>query len=211
MNLKYLNARHNLRRFQRQGTIQFDDFCDIIREDQKADLIDGVIYLASPDPTDVSLVEGWFRALLTCYVSHRQLGLVLGPRAVFRIAPTIALEPDIAFLNRQREKLIQNGYVDGQPDFAIEAGSAASARYDYDEKLDLYERVGIREYWLLDEMAQAVLALRAEQGEFRRIRSKKGVIASQTLPGFWIKTDWLWQRPQPDLLACLNEIMESHP
>lgn len=36
----------------RIGCYTFEDFCALIPTGQKADLIDGVIYMASPDNTD---------------------------------------------------------------------------------------------------------------------------------------------------------------
>jgi hypothetical protein len=33
-------------------------FCALVREDHKADLIDGIIYLASPDNTDANRLNG---------------------------------------------------------------------------------------------------------------------------------------------------------
>jgi hypothetical protein len=48
-----------LRKRGRAGSYTFEDFCEIIREDQKADLIDGVIYMASPENTDANDLFGW--------------------------------------------------------------------------------------------------------------------------------------------------------
>ena len=31
------------------GVFTYDDFCALVHDDQKADLIDGVIYMASPE------------------------------------------------------------------------------------------------------------------------------------------------------------------
>ena len=37
----------------------FDDFCALVKDGQKADLIDGVIYMASPDSWETSLFFSW--------------------------------------------------------------------------------------------------------------------------------------------------------
>lgn len=39
--------------------VTFDEFCELVEDGQKADLIDGAIYMASPDNTDANLVNGW--------------------------------------------------------------------------------------------------------------------------------------------------------
>jgi len=43
----------------RTGPYTFDDFCEMVREDQKADLIDGVIYMASPENTEANDLFVW--------------------------------------------------------------------------------------------------------------------------------------------------------
>ena len=39
--------------------IDFETFCEIVRDGEKADLIDGVIYMASPDNTDANEIASW--------------------------------------------------------------------------------------------------------------------------------------------------------
>ena len=58
----------------RTGPYTFDDFCEMVREDQKADLIDGVIYMASPENTDANDLHGWLVAVMRPYARRRKLG-----------------------------------------------------------------------------------------------------------------------------------------
>ena len=46
----------------RTGPYTYDDFCQLVREDQKADLIDGVIYMASPENTDPNDLFVWLHS-----------------------------------------------------------------------------------------------------------------------------------------------------
>src|SRR5262249_48495267 len=43
----------------RSGVFTFDDFCLLVKDGQKADLIDGVIYMASPDNTEAADLNVW--------------------------------------------------------------------------------------------------------------------------------------------------------
>jgi hypothetical protein len=60
----------------RPGAITFEDFCRIVREDQKADLIDGVIYMASPENTDANELFVWLCSVLGIFVRKRKLAKV---------------------------------------------------------------------------------------------------------------------------------------
>ena len=42
-----------------QQSITFEDFCFLVKDGQKADLIDGVIYMASPDNLDANRLSKW--------------------------------------------------------------------------------------------------------------------------------------------------------
>jgi hypothetical protein len=33
-----------------------------------------------------------------------------------------------------------------------------------------------------------------------------GVYRSQVVPGFWLRVDWLWQKPLPKALQVLKEL-----
>ena len=46
---------------------------------------------------------------------------------------------------------------EGSPDWIIEIVSPGNARNDYLRKLELYQRVGVREYWIVDPMKKSVI------------------------------------------------------
>jgi len=56
-----------IRRTQ-SGPLLFEDSLERIREDQKADLIDGVIYLASPENWSQNQLKGWLSTILKLFV-----------------------------------------------------------------------------------------------------------------------------------------------
>ncbi len=58
------------------------------------------------------------------------------------------VEPDISVIC-DRDKLINMG-ARGAPDMVIEILSPTSLRHDRLVKLNLYQRAGVREYWIAD-------------------------------------------------------------
>jgi hypothetical protein len=36
---------------------------------------------------------------------------------------------------------------------------------------------------------------------------RNGVLRSEVLAGFWIRLEWLWQEPLPDVIDILSEIL----
>jgi Uma2 family endonuclease len=189
------------------GIYSFEDFCWIVKDGQKADLIDGVIYMASPDNTNADELFSWLHALLVIYVDEFSLGRIFGSRVAFRLGKDNAPEPDIAFLSVARKGQIRRGYVLGPPDLAIEIVSPDSIERDYEKKRNQYEVAGVKEYWIIDEIEQKVTLLRRDaKGRFREIRPHKGRLTSHVIGGFWIDASWLWQRPLPNLLEVFHLI-----
>jgi Uma2 family endonuclease len=191
----------------RTTAVTFDEFCLLVNGEQKADLIDGVIYLASPDNTDANEIFMWFGGLLFDYVQDRDLGKVYGARVAFKVIDTDAPEPDIGFIRKSRLGVLRRGSVGGAHDLAVEIVSPESVERDYVVKRQEYEQAGTREYWIVDEMKQKVTLLRLAKAKFHPVRPRKGVLASRVLPGFWLRLSWLWQKPLPKKTDALNEIL----
>ncbi|MHB1426525.1 MAG: Uma2 family endonuclease [Gemmataceae bacterium] len=192
---------------RRTGPYTFDDFCALIREDQKADLIDGVIYMASPENTDANDLFGWLFMVIRGYTRRRKLGRVFGSRVALRLADEHGPEPDIALVRTEHLERVQRGFVAGAADLAVEIVSPESVERDYYDKRELYQEYGISEYWIIDEMDQSITLLRLQKGEYREVRPKKGELHSKVLAGFWLRPEWLWQEPRPDEFDTLLEIL----
>ena len=185
----------------------FDDFCLLVKDDQKADLIDGVIYMASPENTDANNLFMWLAGLMDGYVRKRRLGRVFGTRVAFRINEVNSPEPDIAFVRTDRLHLVHRGFVAGPPDLAVEIVSPDSIDRDYRRKREQYRRAGVSEYWIVDEMEQTVTLLRLDpRRRYLEVKPRKGVLHSEALSGFWIRPEWLWQEQLPDKIDILSEM-----
>jgi len=64
-----------------------------------------------------------------------------------RLSETDVVQPDILIVCD--EKKIQDNYIDGAPDVAIEVISPGSLKHDRLRKFNLYARFGVQEYWLV--------------------------------------------------------------
>jgi Uma2 family endonuclease len=194
---------------QRSATYNFEEFCQLIPDGQKADLIDGEIYMASPDNTDAYKLSFWLSIVIALFVQVKKLGgEVLGSRVAFRLDGANGPEPDIGYVQKGRVHLIKRGYVDGPPDLAIEIVSPESVERDYEKKRKQYEQAGVPEYWIIDEDMRKVTLLRLDaRGKYREVRPKKGILRSQVIPEFWLRIEWLWLETRPETLDALDQIL----
>lgn len=128
-------------------TWKFQDFVEIIR---------GKIYKMSPAPTryhqDISReIERPISNYLykkTCKVYSAPFDVRIpmndeeGEDAIYTV-----VQPDICVICDPK-KLDDRGCI-GAPDMIVEIISPSTAKKDLNEKLDLYESSGVREYWIV--------------------------------------------------------------
>ena len=60
------------------------------------------------------------------------------------------VQPDLLFVSEPRRGIITDAGLTGAPDLAVEILSPSTASRDRGLKLRLYERQGVREYWIVN-------------------------------------------------------------
>ncbi|MBI1928520.1 Uma2 family endonuclease, partial [Candidatus Poribacteria bacterium] len=160
------------------------DFYRLVPDGQKADLIDGVIYMASSDSTESDDINVFLIYLIKGYVDYKNLGRVSASRFAYKLDEYNAPEPDVAFVRRERMDLIHETGMTGPPDLAIEIVAVESEGRDYEVKKQLYEATGVQEYWIIDPLGMNVEFYRLVGGEYERMPLEDGdIFRSDALPG----------------------------
>jgi Uma2 family endonuclease len=66
------------------------------------------------------------------------------------------VQPDLLFVSNERRGILAPEWLKGAPDLVVEIASPVTAIRDRSIKLDLYERQGVAEYWIVDPDQDAV-------------------------------------------------------
>lgn len=188
-----------------------EDFYALVSDGQKADLIDGVIYMASPDSLRANDLTWFVATLLRHFVEARGIaGRVVFSRFAFRLSERSAPEPDVAYVRPERVGLLDEGGMRGGPDIAVEIVSRESRQRDYELKRRLYEESGVPEYWIIDPIQQRVEFLVLEEGRYQLAPLEENrLFRSLALPAFWIDVDWLLADPLPPVTRCLEAVLRQ--
>ncbi len=192
----------------RIGHYTFDDFLLLVKEYEKADLLDGVIYMASPESTDDNKLGGWLYRLMSEFSEQTDQGECYYTRVAFRITEKRGPEPDVAFVAKERLHIVEKGFIDGAPDIAVEIVSPDSVERDYELKRNIYEAAGVKEYWIIDPDERRATFLRRQGEQFVEVKPKDDRYESQVLRGFYLKIEWLWSKKRPSIMAILSEMMK---
>jgi Uma2 family endonuclease len=147
--------------------------------------------IMSPAPTPFhQLVALRLQDALYRWVNRRKLGVVLGAPSDVVLAPDLALQPDVLFIAKARQRIIKT-HIYGAPDLAMEVVSPDRPRRDYKDKKEHYEAHGVKEYWIVDPERKRV-EVWTLQGDFYQLAgaySGKQFATSVLLPGFSVRVD----------------------
>lgn len=122
----------------------------------KLELIAGVLYMTPPPGyTHDNSVARLIRLITTELVRVGERGTLYAPRAAIWTSERTYLEPDLFYLSKKTEARLDPERRT-TADLVIEVISPGSAIYDRNTKADTYAALGIKELWLVDEIAQTV-------------------------------------------------------
>jgi Uma2 family endonuclease len=187
-----------------ESLLTLEQFKRLLRDGQKADLIEGVMIVASPASERHEQVFGFLFHLLGLYVENLDLGIVRGSRTLIEIDEKNGYEPDILFVSKARLSIVKQRSIKGPPDLAVEIISRRTRRIDAYKKKDGCARLGVHEYWLIDPDNRVVAFYRLHEDQYVEIPAKEGIYRSEAVPGFWLHTDWLW----PDVEGRLPKVTD---
>ncbi len=178
-----------------------------LEEDVKAELIDGVMIVHSPEKTRHEQEFRFLFVLMNLFAYAERWGEVLGSMATVHLGECRKVKPDIVAVREERKQIITEEAIEGTPDLVVEIVSQSTRRYDFGEKRKVYEQAEVPEIWLVDfEREQVTVFRKAKQG-YKSETKKSGILRSQVLKGFWLEVEWLWQEELPDPNECLRVIL----
>ena len=108
------------------------------------------------------------------------------------LADDTIVQPDLLYIAKDRRDIVQNR-IEGPPDLVIEILSPATERCDRLEKLDLYARYQVAEYWIVNPKMQLIEFLINQQGQFVVMSQSGGQYQSPCLPKIEIDLASFWQ------------------
>lgn len=126
-------------------------------EGQRAELIDGRMYMMVPPNTRHQSLVGEFTITIGNYIRSKggNCKVFPAPFAVFLNEDDLNyVEPDISVIC-DKSKLDERG-CNGAPDWIIEVTSPSNPQNDYGIKLFKYRTAGVREYWIVNPQKKTV-------------------------------------------------------
>ena len=102
------------------------------------------------------------------------------------------LQPDLLYIAKQRRSIVGQR-VEGSPDLVIEVLSPGASRRDKTEKLDLYAKYGVAEYWIVDPESRDFEFLLLNESRYTVEQPTGNSYQSARLPEVAFNLEQFWQ------------------
>jgi Uma2 family endonuclease len=113
-------------------------------------LIDGEHYVTPSPNTKHQSISANLTAMLWIYLKQHRVGQVFAAPLDVVFSGLDVVEPDILYISHERAGVLTDQHVRGAPDLVVEILSPGTRKTDEITKRKLYERSGVREYWVID-------------------------------------------------------------
>jgi Uma2 family endonuclease len=156
-----------------------------LEDDQRYEIINGKLLMAPAPDTWHQEWLGDLYSLVKSFVKKHKLGrLFFAPVDVVLDAEN-TVQPDLVFVAADNARIIQHRAIFGTPDLLVELISPSSVRRDRHEKMKLYARFGVKEYWISDPANQSLEILTLKKGRYELlcVAEEKGAVHSKVLTG----------------------------
>ena len=172
------------------------------RFEQAVELIKGKIFILSPAPASrhQSILTGLAAEILPhfkmrpckVFMAPFEVRLVKGRKEDKDIFTVV--QPDICIICDEN-KIDERGCL-GSPDMIIEILSPATAKKDYNEKFNLYQENGVREYWVVNPDANVIDSyILDDNGIYRQqeLFTRNQIVSPSIFPDLSIDLKWVFQ------------------
>lgn len=165
----------------------YRDWLAIPKDGFRHEIIEGDWFMSPAPGTPHQQVSMKLSILLGKFILERALGSFFAAPVDVVLSDEDVVEPDLVFVSSVRASILTEKNILGAPDLVIEVLSPTTASVDRGRKRDLYERHGVREYWIVDPDSRTVQI--HEFVERRRVRSYRDIdsFASDLFPGLTIR------------------------
>ncbi|HOY67579.1 MAG TPA: Uma2 family endonuclease [Candidatus Ozemobacteraceae bacterium] len=178
-------------------------------DEKRSEIIDGEIYDMTPAPTTLhQVVSGNLFGLLwtflhekPCKVFHAPFDVRLPKGNEADESVKTVVQPDMVIVCDEK-KMDERG-MRGAPDIAVEILSPSTASRDHILKRRLYERHGVKEYWLIDPTNRIMHVYRTNAaGTFDGFEplDDQAVLETPILPGLSIRLKDVFPKLPPKVV-----------
>lgn len=192
----------------RLSRLEFERRYSAMLQDTKAELVEGVVYMASPvrarsHGQPHAAIMTWLGAYWAATP-----GTDLNDNTTVRLDVDNEPQPDACLRLEEnaggQSRLSDDDYIEGAPELVVEI-AASSAALDLHTKKTIYRRNGVQEYIVWQVLDQRLDWFVLQEGNYLNLTpDAAGLIKSQVFPGLWLAVEDLLNRNLQPVLSSVQ-------
>lgn len=134
---------------------------DVMKSNNHIEMIDGLVVVENKTTVTHNIVVSEIAACLKNHISAQNGNCKVFTENVALYVNELHKDnnnfflPDVMVVCNTEE--IKDDGVHTVPKFVAEVTSESTKKFDYNQKLDIYKKIGVEEYWIVDLQKKAIL------------------------------------------------------
>ena len=171
------------------GYAQYVCFPD---DGRRHEVIDGDHYMNPAPTTDHQRFSRRIQFQLYDQIEETERGEVFNAPTDLQLTDHDIVQPDLIIVMSERRSIITPTKVKGTPNLIVEILSPSTKKNDCVLKKELYERVGVPEYWIVDPDENMVDQFVLREGKFASEGSHAKELAAATIENVRVDLTKVW-------------------
>ena len=169
----------------------YREYCCFPDDGRRHEIIDGDHYVNPAPSTYHQTVSRRLQYQLYTQIELAGRGVVYDAPVDVQLTDHDIVQPDLVVVLAPRTQMITPTKIKGIPDLLVEILSPSTASHDATLKKQLYERVGVAEYWIVDPDNHTLDQLVLADGRYER-RPAADVVPLAILEGVTVRLTDVW-------------------
>ncbi|MCA9188778.1 MAG: Uma2 family endonuclease [Pirellulaceae bacterium] len=158
------------------------------------EVVNGEHYMNPAPSTRHQTVSRHLQFQLYTQLELQQRGKVFNAPTDVELASHDVVQPDLVVILTANQRIITPKRIRGIPDLCVEIISESNPDYDRILKLEMYQRCGVPEYWIVDPQEQVVdVYVLADQKSYTHTRCAESVLRPTFISDVEIDLDKIWR------------------
>jgi Uma2 family endonuclease len=167
----------------KERQVNYDQYAAMPDDGKRYEIFEGDMVMMSPGPsTSHQAVSGELEFILkqSCKTDY----VIFDAPLDVILSQTTVLQPDILMIHRSRLHIVTKRGIEGPPDLVAEIVSPGSRKRDKVDKMSLYAKYGVPEYWIIDTDSKHLEQYRLQEDRYELYNLFEGdeLVTSDKLP-----------------------------
>ena len=172
--------------------LTYEDYALLPDDGKIHEIIDGDHYMTPAPATYHQTLSRRIQFQLYRQIEEKDLGFVFDAPTDVQLSDIDIVQPDLLVIHASRKSIISPKKIIGAPDLVIEILSESTSKKDRLLKLDLYQKAGVPEYWLVDPEGRQVAVHRLQEGRYRSAGEFHDEIGYSAIEGVRVDLSRVW-------------------